>query len=161
MVLKLHTDAAYLVEPRAHSCHGAHYWLGTLGTNDDNGAIKNNASIIKPVVSSVGEAETAGCFYNCIDAIPIRIALEEMGHPQPPTPVTCDNSTAVGIANQTIKQRRSKAIDMRYYWLQDRECQEQFKIEWAAGANNKADYFTKHFSVSHHREKRPEYLHTK
>jgi len=53
------------------------------------------------------------------------------------------------------------AIDMRYYWLQDRECQEQFKIEWAAGANNKADYFTKHFSVSHHREKRPEDLHTK
>jgi hypothetical protein len=84
-----------------------------------------------------------------------------MGHPQPPTPVTCDNSTAVGIANQTIKQRRSKAIDMQYYWLQDRECQNQSKIEWAAGADNKADYFTKHFSVSHHREKRPEYLHTK
>jgi hypothetical protein len=152
MVLKLHTDAAYLVEPRARSRHGAHYWLGTLGINDDNGAIKNNASIIKPVVSSIAEAETAGCFYNCIDAIPIRIVLEEMGHTQPPTPVNCDNSTAVGIANQTIKQRRSKAIDMRYYWLQDRECHEQFNIEWAAGANNKADYFTKHFSVSHHRE---------
>jgi len=56
MVLKLHTDAAYLVEPRARSRHGAHYWLGTLGIDDDNGAIKNNASIIKPVVSSVAEA---------------------------------------------------------------------------------------------------------
>ena len=161
MVLKLHTDAAYLVEPRARSRHGAHYWLGTLGIDDNNGAIKNNASIIKPVVSSVAEAETAGCFYNCIDAIPLCIALEKMGHTQPPTPVTCDNSTAVGIANQTIKQRRSKAIDMQYYWLQDRECQEQFKIDWAAGANNKSDYFTKHLSVSHHREKSPEYLHTK
>ena len=50
MVLKLHTSAAYLVEPRARSRHGAHYWLGTLGINDNNGAIKNNASIIKPVV---------------------------------------------------------------------------------------------------------------
>ena len=56
MVLKLHTDAAYLVEPRARSRHGAHYWRGTLGIDDDNGAIKNNASIIKPVVSSVAEA---------------------------------------------------------------------------------------------------------
>jgi hypothetical protein len=139
MVLKIHTDAASLVEPRARSRHGAHYWLGTLGIDDNNCAIKNNASIIKPVVSSVAEAETAGCFYNCIDAIPICIALEKMGHTQPPTPVTCDNSTAVGIANRTIKQRRSKAIDMQYYWLQDRECQEQFKTEWAAGVNNKAD----------------------
>jgi hypothetical protein len=83
-----------------------------------------------------------------------------MGHPQPPTPVTCDNSTAVGIANQTIKQRRSKAIDMRYYWFQDRECQQQFKISWDTGSTNKADYFTKHFSAAHHREKRSEYLHT-
>ena len=81
MVLKLHTDAAYLVEPRTRSCHGAHYWLGTLGIDDNNSVIKNNASIIKPVVSSVAEAETAGCFYNSIDAIPIRISLEEMGHP--------------------------------------------------------------------------------
>jgi hypothetical protein len=81
---------------------------------------------------------------------------------QLPTPVACDNSTAgVGITNQTIKQRRSKAINMQYYWLQDRECQDQFKIEWAAGADNKADYTTKNFSVSHHWEKRPENLHTK
>jgi hypothetical protein len=81
MVLKLHTDAAYLVEPRARSRHGAHYWLGTLGIDDNNGAIKNNASIIKPVIFSVAEAERAGRFYNCIDAIPIRIAFEEMGTP--------------------------------------------------------------------------------
>jgi hypothetical protein len=26
-----------------------------------------------------------------------------MGYPQPPTPVHCDNSTAVGIANNTVK----------------------------------------------------------
>jgi len=45
MVLKLHTNAAYLVEPRARSRHGAHYWLGTLGIDDNNGAIKNNARI--------------------------------------------------------------------------------------------------------------------
>jgi len=49
---------------------------------------------------------------------------------------------------------------MHYKWLQDRECQDQLKIEWAAGADHTADYFTKLFYVSHHRENKPEYLHT-
>jgi hypothetical protein len=30
-----------------------------------------------------------------------------MGHPQPKTPVHCDNTTAVGIANNTIKRQRA------------------------------------------------------
>ena len=50
------------------------------------------------------------------EAVPIRAALEEMGHPQPPTAIVVDNSTASGIANKTVKQRRSKAMDMRFYW---------------------------------------------
>eukprot|EP00978_Attheya_sp_CCMP212_P020671 scaffold59435_cov43-Attheya_sp.AAC.1 len=43
-----------------------------------------------------------------------------MGHRQPPTPLQVDNSCAHGIINSTVKQRRSKAIDMRFYWLKDR-----------------------------------------
>ena len=62
------------------------------------------------------------------DAAPIRAALEEMGHPQPPTAIVVDNnSTASGIANKTVKQRRSKAMDMRFYWVQDRTEQRQFQ----------------------------------
>ena len=45
--------------------------------------------------------------------------LEELGHPQPPTPIKTDNTTANGIINGTVKQQRSKAIDMRFYWLKD------------------------------------------
>eukprot|EP00543_Licmophora_paradoxa_P006233 CAMPEP_0202447206 /NCGR_PEP_ID=MMETSP1360-20130828/5903_1 /ASSEMBLY_ACC=CAM_ASM_000848 /TAXON_ID=515479 /ORGANISM="Licmophora paradoxa, Strain CCMP2313" /LENGTH=55 /DNA_ID=CAMNT_0049064149 /DNA_START=203 /DNA_END=367 /DNA_ORIENTATION=- len=54
---------------------------------------------MKEVMSSVAEAELAGLFHNGKDACPMRIATEEMGHPQPPTPIVTDNSTAVGIAN--------------------------------------------------------------
>ena len=39
--------------------------------------------------------------------------LNDLGHPQPPTTLVADNSTASGIANDTVKQRRSKAVDMR------------------------------------------------
>jgi hypothetical protein len=53
-----------------------------------------------------------------------------MGHPQQSaTHVRGDNSTAaIGVANNTIKQRQSKAMDMRFFWLQDREAQEHFQI---------------------------------
>jgi hypothetical protein len=46
--------------------------------------------------------------------------LEELGHPQPPTAIQTDNECANGIANDTVKQRRSKAMDMRFYWIRNR-----------------------------------------
>jgi len=38
-----------------------------------------------------------------------------MGHKQPPTPIQSDNTTAVGLANDTIQQTFSKGLDMRWY----------------------------------------------
>ena len=66
-----------------------------------------------------------------------------MGRPQPATKIKTDNSTADGIVNNAIKQNCSKAIDMRSYWLKDRQQQKQFSIYWDNGKNNFADYFTK------------------
>ena len=39
---------------------------------------------------------------------------------------------------------------MRYYWLRDRQTQQQFKIYWDKGVNNDADYFTKHHATVDH-----------
>jgi hypothetical protein len=44
------------------------------------------------------------------------------------------------IAKLTVKHRRSKAIDMRFYWIQDRVKQGQFLVHWRRGADNLADY---------------------
>ena len=71
-------------------------------------------------MASASEAEVAALFMNAQEAVPLRRGLIEMGHPQQATPLKTDNSTATGIANKTIKQKRSKAIDMRFYWLCDR-----------------------------------------
>ena len=114
--------------------------------------------ILKFIVSSAAEAEIAGLFMNAKMALPIRQALIEMGHPQPPTKIKTDNSTADGFVNNKIKQNRSKAIDMRFYWLKCRQQQQQFEIYWEAGKTNFADYFTKHHSPTHHRAVRPIYL---
>ena len=50
---------------------------------------------------------------------------------------------------------------MRYYWLQDRQTQQQFKIFWDQGANNDADYFTKHHATINHCAQCPRYLRDK
>jgi hypothetical protein len=132
--------------------------LATDTPPPENGTVHTNSTILKVIVASAAEAETGGMFYNSQDAVPMLIALEEMGHPQPATHIRGDNSTTIGITNRTIKQRRSKAMDMRYFWLQDRDAQAQFKYYWDKGDGNRADYFTKHHSVAHHRAMRPIYL---
>ena len=54
----------------------------------------------------------------------MRKSLEELDYKQPATPIQVDNATAVGFIHKQIKQRRSKAIDMTFYWLQDRQQQQ-------------------------------------
>ena len=82
-----------------------------------------------------------------------------MGNSQLPTPVQVDNSAAIGITTGTIKQRKSKSMDMRFYWIQDRSNQDQFKIYWKPGSINRGYYFTKHSPPAHHSTVRPIYLH--
>ena len=50
---------------------------------------------------------------------------------------------------------------MRYYWLRDREKQQQFNIYWQRGLDNHADYFTKHHATAHHRQTRAQYVRDK
>ena len=164
MILYAHSDASYLSEPKARSRVGGHFFLSNKPTSDEkpnptlNGPVHTVSSIVRHVLSSAGEAEVGALYFNCKDAMMLRTALEEMGHPQPATPIQTDNSFASGFANKQIKQRRSKAIDMRFYWTQDRVDQGQFKIYWAKGTDNLADYFTKHFNGKYHRHVRRNYL---
>ena len=53
------------------------------------------------------ETEVTATFYNAKEALPFRVTLAEMGHPQPPTPMGVDNETATGFLKITMKQKRS------------------------------------------------------
>jgi hypothetical protein len=59
---------------------------------------------------------------------------------------------------KTVKQKQSKSMDMRFYWLQDRVEQGQFRIFWAPGKTNLADYQSKVQPTSVHQAVRPLYL---
>ena len=110
-------------------------------------------------MSAASEAEATALFTNMKEGVIQHIALEEMQWPQPPTPITVDNSTAVGLARDTIKANKSWAMDMHLHWIQDRAQQCQFLVTWAPGKLNKANYFTKLHAPIHHRRMRFVYLH--
>jgi hypothetical protein len=60
----------------------------------NNGAILNILQFIWAVMSSATEAELGALFINAKTAVSMRHMLEELGHPQPPTPMQTDNKTA-------------------------------------------------------------------
>ena len=86
----------------------------------NNGAVHNTSSIIKAVMSSAAEAELGALYINAREAVPMRLLLEEMGHPQPKTSIQTDNTTALGVVSNTVQPKRTKAMDMRFHWLRDR-----------------------------------------
>ena len=168
MILWAHTDASYLSEPKARSRAGGFFFLSSRPifpiTPEQpapplNGAIAAKCKIIDAVMSSAQEAETGAGYFNARELVPLRQTLLDLGHPQPATPLQFDNQSATQIINNTVNQKRSKAMDMRFYWLRDRAQQKQFHIHWKQGTHNYADYFTKHHSPSHHRKMRPVFLH--
>ena len=91
----------------------------------------------------------------------LQLTLAEMGHPQPPTPIHCNNATAVGIANETVKKHRSRPMDMRYFYSCDQVKRQNFDVQWHPGLECLGDYPSKHHTTSHHQNVQPIYLHTK
>jgi hypothetical protein len=161
LILHIHSDAACVNETKARSHVGGHHFLGDRASpinQPNNPAILNIAKILKHAVSSTAEAEVWATFLNGKEAVVVRTTLAEMGHLQPATPMQVNNSTANGILNGNVKQQRSHAMDVHFYWMKDRTQQGQFHVFWAPGCNNLADYFTKHHLPAHHHLMRPLYL---
>jgi hypothetical protein len=67
----------------------------------------------------------------------------DLGYPQLPTLLLIDNTVAIGLANDAINKKRSKSMDMRFFWLRDWVSQQQFVVEHIPGQHNVADFFTK------------------
>ena len=162
MRLHVDSDAAYLVMPGARSRIAGYYHLSrNISPNDStisnlplNGAFLIECKTIRHVVASAAEAETAGLFLNAQNIIHLRQTLSDLGHPQPPTPLKTDNTTANDFVHANMKRKRSKSWDMRYHWLRDKTLHNQVHIFWDKGSNNNADYYTKHHAPQHHRSMR-------
>ena len=76
-----------------------------------------------------------------------------MGHEQPKTPVTTDNTTACGIIKKTMIPKRAKSYDMRFNFLKCREAQDQFDLVWRKEKLNREDYHRKRHPTHHYIKK--------
>jgi hypothetical protein len=59
-----------------------------------NGAILIISTVLKHVMPSAAEAEIGAVLLNAKEGTMLRTMLEELGHPQPPTPLQTDNTTS-------------------------------------------------------------------
>ena len=118
MVLSDHSDAAYLNVRKARIRAGAHIMLSEdVPVPKYNGLVLTITKIIKFVMSSAAEAELEGLYICAKDMVPLRQSLIEMGWTQPRSPIQCDNSTAIGVANETITPLKTKSTDIQFHWL--------------------------------------------
>jgi hypothetical protein len=163
------SDAAYLSERRAGSRFGG---IGYCGDNPSphitaggphapsfvNGVLHAVSVRSDVQVASAAEAEFGALFVNGKQATEIRHILAALGYPQPATWMETDNTTACKLANGTTKHRTSKAIDMRFFWIEDRVQQGHFLVYWGQGSSNIADFVTKNHPPKYHRENRTRYV---
>jgi hypothetical protein len=163
MVMNIHSDASYLSETNLHSRSCGHLFMGWMPKNDKpiqlNGAFYVNTTILRFVVASAAKAELGALFHNCQDGIIFRQTPEDLGHTQPQTLVHCNNATAIGIANNTVKRQQSRLMELRFFWVGNKEAQKIYGISWHPGQENLVDHQSKHHTEAHHRNVGPWYLH--
>ena len=155
MILRVYSDGSYQSLPDSRSMAGAFFFCGNKDDTDFvNGPIDAMSTVIKFILSSTGECEFASLFLAGTRALPHIQTLVNLGHPQPltGTPILVDNTFAVGLANDNIKAKHSKAIDMRFHWIRDRVRQGQFQVSWVEGIKQVADFFTKALPVWKHKQ---------
>ena len=166
MQLWISSDASYLSASKARSrVAGFHYLSDKPNENAPmkeqtpplNAPMHVEVSALKMVATAASDAELGAAYANTKLGTCERRTLEEMNHPQVAikvTPMEIDNATAHGITHESINQKRSKAIDMRYYWLRDQRRLQLFNYYWRKGELNLADYYSKHFPATHHMEQK-------
>ena len=96
------------------------------------------------MVASASKEEVGGLFHNGKTAVPIIITLHKIGFTQPTTPIKTDNSAAEVIVTAAVRQKRFKAMEMRFYWIKDRVKQKDFFVYCKPRSQKMGDYFTKY-----------------
>ena len=152
--MKLHpvSDASFASETKGRSRAGGVLYLGDRDKNGHpiSSPVEVNSHIIDCVPDSVAEAEYVAVHDIVKRGIYARYLLEGIGYPQNTTDHECDNKCAVGLANDTVNDRKTKHIDRRYHWVKHQVSKALFKVGWEKGETNLADFFTKYLPQKEH-----------
>ena len=142
MILHIHSDASFLSDPGAKSRAGGYYYISMASEDPKkyppkqpplNVTIHFECTTTRNFLASAMGAELGAIFVNCQRGTPTCMELVETVHAQPPNPVVRDSATGDGFVNYNIHQRRSRSIDMYFYWSRERVRQGQFLVYWMSG----------------------------
>jgi hypothetical protein len=147
MILHINLDAAFLVQKNAGSRYAGHYFLSDMPLNAPtkpkprhNGLILTVCKKLQGIMHLAAKCETSGVFSDGQATIICRTALHALGHPQPPTPLKTNNTTAHSLVHANVCQCRSTTWDMCWNWLCSPAAKQQLLIYWDWGKNNRSDY---------------------
>jgi len=152
--MTLHTvsDASFCSETKGRSRAGGVLYLG--GCDENNHPISSPVEVMSHIIDcipdSAAEAEYVSVHDTTKRGIYCRNILEGIGYPQGTTDHECDNKCAVGIANNTVHDRKTKHIDRRYHWVKNEVKNGHFNVIWKEGVGNIADFFTKYLPQAEH-----------
>lgn len=131
MVLNIHLNTLYLSKLQTCSQVSQNFFMGWLPEDGIpirlNDIIRTISTILKTVTALAIEAEFGILFLNAKEIKILKLTLYKVVFPQTPTPLHSDNSMTVAMLNNTVKQQCSRAMEMRYFWVEDQVQNNNFK----------------------------------
>jgi hypothetical protein len=122
-------------------------YVFTLGS----GAISWRSTRSSSVSLSSCEAELYAGTMAAQEARWLSFLLAELGYPQTPLTLYCDNKSTISLAENPVFHNRSKHIELRYYFLRELVQRGHLVLRHVASAVNPADIFTKALDKKLHR----------
>jgi hypothetical protein len=103
------------------------------------------ASKKKPIVSlSTIEAKYVVAIAGVCQAIWMRRMLRDLRHDQEgATTIFCDNTSTIALSNNYVFHKRTKHIEIRYFYITDKSKSGEVTIEHCPTKEMIGDYFTK------------------
>jgi hypothetical protein len=155
MILAAMSDASFQSIPGSRSKAGGVFYFANKGDppNTNNGLIGVFSRIISVVCGAASDAEYAALYYIAQLVYFYRIVAEACGYPQSdPSPIYVDNDVARGIANRSVKVKRSKSIDKSFHYIRDRVELGDIEILRVGTDDNISDFFTKALPPQRHKD---------
>ena len=110
----------------------------------NGGPIAWKSHLQKPVAQSTAEAEYYAGGHACRDIVWLRELLLQIGFPQPnPTPLFCDNHSAILMVQNPVFHDRTKHIEIKYHFIRDQVQAGHVEMFPISSDHQLADIFTK------------------
>jgi hypothetical protein len=153
MILTSQSDASHQSVKNSRSKAGGVFYLANKGDppTKNNGLLGVYSKIIPVVCAAASDAEYAALFQIAQLMYFYRIVCEACGYPQGPSPIYVDNDVARGIADRSVKVKRSKSIDKSFHYIRDRVELQDLVILRVDTEDNISDFFTKSLPPERHR----------